>query len=164
MGERPHKACGPETEWLTGVLSSPSNRSHYSRPKPKPQPQLSAATTRPDIQTPAETRPEFGPSPKYWSVKIHPPSTVFQIQMGCGWEMKLGGSLEVGINAWLTIYWVLGTKLSHTLFIIMVKTELNCLNLNPSLPLRQVTWPLHTSVSSCIKWRKVSTSGGCFEA
>lgn len=89
-----HEGMGPETEWLTEVLySSLSNRSHYSHAKLKPQPQFPAATIRPDIQTLAEARPEFGPSPQHWSVRTHLPSTIFQIQMGCGWEMNLGWKL-----------------------------------------------------------------------
>lgn len=64
----------PKTEGFTEALScSPPNRSHHSHPKPKPQPQFPAATTRPDVQAPAETRPEFGPSPQHWSVRSHPP-------------------------------------------------------------------------------------------
>lgn len=75
-----HKEWGPKTEGLAEALScSPSYRSHHSHPKPQPQPQFLAATTRPDIQAPAEARPEFGPSPQHWSVRTHPPSTVFQI-------------------------------------------------------------------------------------
>lgn len=48
---------------LTGISPSPSHRSHYSHAQPQPQPQLPAASTGPDIQAPAEARPEFGPGP-----------------------------------------------------------------------------------------------------
>jgi hypothetical protein len=95
--EVPHKGGGWETDELKSHLFLPSEA---TTPMPSPSPSPSSLQLPPDQSSKHLLKPDRNLaralSTGQWE---HHSSTVFQIPVGCGWEVKLGWRLGAGINA-----------------------------------------------------------------